>query len=456
VPRRQAGKRSKRSLRAPLDELNRPTVTGSPSERSATGAGQDGPQFRLGHYAIERKLGEGGMGVVYAAHDEILHRTVALKTMSSLEEDETARQRFWREARAAASVNHPNICQIYEIGEDHGELFIAMELLEGTPLTARLDAGPMGLSETVSIGCGILAALSALHARGLVHRDLKPSNVFLTPHGVKVLDFGLARPAPRDEAQIVSDLTRPGVVMGTPRYMAPEQALGETVDHRTDLFFTGAILFEMLAGRAAFIGNTTVAILHATVHEQPPALTGSPAVTAVDRVIRRALAKRPGERPASAEAMADELREVHTGQDDKAVLTVALTRLVVLPFRPTSFEWTILMTGDIERLLALAPIPPVPASIPAFASLGWAWPVVWMRRGRRWLRSPNSGASARSSYIRGTSRTGSIVVPRTCWLVSARSRSWGSSTPRSRFSRKAGCSAESASTRVGLFFSNAQ
>ena len=333
MPKRQASKRSKRSLRAPLDEPNRPTVTGSSSERSAAGAGQDGSQFRLGHYAIERKLGEGGMGVVYAAHDEILHRTVALKTMSSLEEDETARQRFWREARAAASVNHPNICQIYEIGEDHGELFIAMELLEGTPLTARLDAGPMALSETVSIGCGILAALSALHARGLVHRDLKPSNVFLTPHGVKVLDFGLARPAPREEAQIASDLTRPGVVMGTPRYMAPEQALGETVDHRTDLFSTGAILFEMLAGRAAFIGNTTVAILHATVHEQPPALTGSPAVAAVDRVIRRALAKRPGERPASADAMADELREVHTGQDDKAVLTLALTRLVVLPFR---------------------------------------------------------------------------------------------------------------------------
>ena len=333
MPKRHGGKRSKRSLRAPLDEPNRPTVTGSPSERSAAGAGQDGPQFRLGHYAIERKLGEGGMGVVYAARDEKLHRTVALKTMASLEDDETARQRFWREARAAASVNHPNICQIYEIGEEDGELFIAMELLEGSPLTARLNEGPMALSETVSIGGSILAALAALHARGLVHRDLKPSNVFLTPHGVKVLDFGLARPAPREETEIASDLTRPGVVLGTPRYMAPEQALGESVDHRTDLFATGAILFEMLAGRPAFIGNTTVAIVHATVHEQPPALTGSPAVAAVDRVIRRALAKRPTDRPASAKAMADELREVHTGQDDKAVLTHTLTRLVVLPFR---------------------------------------------------------------------------------------------------------------------------
>ena len=134
------------------------------------------------------------MGVVYAARDERLERTVALKTMSSLASDETARKRFWREARAAASVNHPNVCQIYEIGEDGGELFIAMELLEGEALAERLRRGPLSVSEAVPIGLGMLAALSALHARGIVHRDLKPSNVFLTPHGVKLLDFGLARP----------------------------------------------------------------------------------------------------------------------------------------------------------------------------------------------------------------------------------------------------------------------
>ena len=142
---------------------------------------------RIGHYAIARKLGEGGMGVVYAARDELLKRTVALKTMksmSSLPNDDTARKRFWREARAAASVNHPNVCQIYEIGEDAGELFIAMELLEGEALAERLRRGPLSVSQTVPIGLGMLAALSALHARGIVHRDLKPSNVFLTAHGV--------------------------------------------------------------------------------------------------------------------------------------------------------------------------------------------------------------------------------------------------------------------------------
>jgi non-specific serine/threonine protein kinase len=319
----------KRPLRALYNWLKGPSA--DDAERAAPG-GAAIPS-RLGHYAIERKLGEGGMGVVYAARDEKLHRTVALKTMSSLAADETARQRFWREARAAASVNHPNICQIYEIGEDRGDLFIAMELLEGAPLSERLTQGSMNVRETVTTGLAILSALSALHARGIIHRDLKPSNVFLTPHGVKLLDFGLARPAPFGEHETAPELTRAGAVMGTPRYMAPEQALGQPVDARTDLFAAGAILFEMLAGRPAFVGDTVVAILHATVYEQPPALSGPASVAAVDRVIRRALAKRSVDRPVTAEAMADELRDVRTGDDDTPAMTQALTRLVVLPFR---------------------------------------------------------------------------------------------------------------------------
>src|SRR5262249_2497643 len=167
---------------------------------------------RIGHYAIEHKLGEGGMGVVYAARDERLERTVALKTMSSLANDETARKRFWREARSAASVNHPNVCQIYEIGEDAGELFIAMELLEGEVLAERLRRGPLSASETLPIALDMLAALSALHSRGIVHRDLKPSNVFLTSHGVKLLDFGLARPELDQSLAEVTELTRRGVL----------------------------------------------------------------------------------------------------------------------------------------------------------------------------------------------------------------------------------------------------
>ncbi len=332
-----AGKRPRGPLRALSDWLKGATPPPLPTPRpEATGSRAASP-VRIGHYEVTGKLGQGGMGVVYSARDERLGRTVALKTMSSLAGDETARKRFWREARAAASVNHPNVCQLYEIGEDQGELFIAMELLEGETLADRLRRGALSVSETLPIGLGMLAALGALHGRSIIHRDLKPSNVFLTPHGVKLLDFGLARENESDQLRALTsmtELTQTGMVMGTPRYMAPEQVTGEPVDARSDLFAAGAILFEMLAGRPAFGGRNAVEILHATLYEQPPALTGTPAVAAADRVIRRALAKRPAERPASADAMAEEWRAVGgmSGNDTPAMAR-ALTRLVVLPFR---------------------------------------------------------------------------------------------------------------------------
>ena len=323
----------RRRLRA-LYEWLTGAVSPNPSSDPANAPTGEFPPTRIGHYAIGRKLGEGGMGVVYAARDERLERSVAVKTMSSVAKDDTARKRFWREARAAASVNHPNICQIYEIGEDAGELFIAMELLEGEVLSERLRWGPLSPAQSLPIGLGMLAALSALHARGIVHRDLKPSNVFLTEHGVKLLDFGLARPELGGSLDEATGLTQTGFLVGTPRYMAPEQVMGEGVDTRSDLFAAGAILFEMLAGRPAFGGRTVVEVLHATRYENPPALTGSPAVAAVDRVIRRALAKRPDDRPASADAMAEELRSIRdVNGNDTPALAQALTRLVVLPFR---------------------------------------------------------------------------------------------------------------------------
>ena len=299
-------------------------------------APQKADASRIAHYTITGEIGRGGMGVVYSARDSRLERVVAIKTMSSPEGNEEARQRFWREARAAASVNHPNIGQIYDIGEHQGGLYIAMELLEGESLADRLRDGPLSVSEALPIVLGILAALSALHARGIIHRDLKPSNIFLTPHGVKLLDFGLARPIPAglETSQIAAGLTQPGMLVGTPRYIAPEQVTGGTVDGRADLFAMGAILFEMLAGRPAFTGNNIVEVLHATIHEQPPALSGSPAVAAVDRVIRRALAKKPEDRPPNAETMAEELRGARgVIGDDRPALAQTLMRLVVLPFR---------------------------------------------------------------------------------------------------------------------------
>jgi TolB-like protein len=307
-----------------------------PGSRGAPvdGDSPDGGPVRIAHYTIARKLGAGGMGVVYQAYDERLARTVAVKMMLGLAQDETARQRFWREARAAASVNHPNVCQIYEVGEDGGQLFIAMELLEGQSLEAYLTRGPLSVDEAMPIAAEMLAALGAIHARGIVHRDLKPSNVYLTRHGVKLLDFGLARPEFGRTLDTAIGLTHHGLVLGTPRYMAPEQVNGEPVDARSDLFAMGAILFEMLAGRPAFNGRSVLEILNATLTEQPPALGGSPAVAAVDRVIRRALAKSPSGRPISAEVMAEQLNAVG-GVDGREArgMAQALTRVVVLPFR---------------------------------------------------------------------------------------------------------------------------
>jgi TolB-like protein/tetratricopeptide (TPR) repeat protein/predicted Ser/Thr protein kinase len=289
---------------------------------------------RIGRYRILHKLGQGGMGIVYAAEDPSLGRRVALKTITH--PDEESRRRFRREARAAASVSHPHACQIFEIDEDSGRLYIAMELLEGEPLSERLKRGPLGVADALLLARETLSALGALHGQGVVHRDLKPSNVFLTPHGTKLLDFGLARPLTFDSGPLSgeSDLTRSGLMVGTPRYMAPEQILGDPIDARTDVFAAGALLFEALAGQPAFGGKKTVEVMHATLHEQPPALAGSPAVVAFDRVIRRALAKAPAERFASADEMSRELATVVPGDSGSSAAPARpLTRLVVLPFR---------------------------------------------------------------------------------------------------------------------------
>jgi TolB-like protein len=260
---------------------------------------------------------------------------VALKLISGrVRRDEETRDRFWREARAAAAVNHPNVCQIYEVGEEGEELFLAMELLQGESLEKRFGRGPLEFTEALRVGLEILAALEAVHRQGLVHRDLKPSNVFLTRAGVKLLDFGLARSFDRSSAA-GSDVTRAGQIVGTPRYMSPEQLRGEPLlDARADLFAFGAILYEMLSGRRAFDAPSEAELINQILQENPPALVGAPAVVAVDRVIRRAVAKRRDDRPPSAETMARELRAIPAGETGGfAVRPHVLTRLIVLPFR---------------------------------------------------------------------------------------------------------------------------
>jgi serine/threonine protein kinase/tetratricopeptide (TPR) repeat protein len=290
---------------------------------------------RIGHYRVVRQIGRGGMGIVYEAIDERLQRAVAIKAILPTA-DPQMRVRMLREARTAAAVSHPHICQLYEIGEHEGEPYIAMELLEGQSLADRLEQGPIPPAEAITTIIDVLAAVDALHRRGIVHRDLKPSNVFLSTHGVKLLDFGLARPvAALDPAALeTTALTLPGVLLGTPRYMAPEQARGAEIDARADLFAVGALLFEMLSGKPAFNGPSTVETLHAVLHEHPPALVGSLAIVDADRVIQRALMKNPADRFRTAEEMRTTLGEcLARGGLSGTVSARATTRLMVLPFR---------------------------------------------------------------------------------------------------------------------------
>jgi serine/threonine protein kinase len=283
------------------------------------------PRDRFGKYEIIGLIGSGGMGDVYRARDPRLERDVAIKAIrSSNVDDVDARARLWREARAAASVSHPSICQIFDVGETDQDIFIVMELLNGEPLANRLKDGAIPLEQGVAVALSILGALTVLHTRGIVHRDLKPSNVFMTDGGVKLLDFGLAR----SRQAVGSDMTvtRAGTVVGTPRYMAPEQWGESKADSRSDLFAAGALLFEMLSGAPAFPGSDLMQVYHAIMSGHPPALGGSTAVAAIDAVIHRALEKRPEDRYQSADAMAQALR---------AAVTLASTTSTQTPVRTT-------------------------------------------------------------------------------------------------------------------------
>ncbi|MHC5059015.1 MAG: serine/threonine-protein kinase, partial [Planctomycetota bacterium] len=211
----------------------------------------------ISHYRITEKLGEGGMGVVYKAEDLTLERPVALKFLSPrVTGAERDRARFVHEAKAAAALNHPNICTIYEIGEDDGRTFIAMEYLEGEDLRSRMRFAPLPLVEALTIGADIARGLHAAHEKGIVHRDVKPANIVVTPaRVVKIMDFGLAR------VGVGADLTRTGTTVGTIAYMSPEQARGGDVDHRTDIWSLGVVLYEMLTGVRPFAADRDVAVI---------------------------------------------------------------------------------------------------------------------------------------------------------------------------------------------------
>ncbi len=292
---------------------------------------------RIGWYQITGKLGEGGMGVVYRAEDTRLNRPVALKVIRATPEEHALRKRFLREGQSAARVNHPNICLLYDIGEEQGRPYMVMELLEGESLAERLTRGPLALPEAVQVCLGVLAALGALHRSQILHRDLKPSNVFLSTHGVKLLDFGLAKALARADdpgGLVETEITQPGMIAGTPRYASPEQVTGQPMDARSDLFSCAAVLFEMLTGKCAFPGDTPVQVFHAILYEPPPSLGGSQAVSAIGRILHLALDKKPESRYETADQMAAELRAVLRLDDSgPRIETRTIKRLIILPFR---------------------------------------------------------------------------------------------------------------------------
>jgi serine/threonine protein kinase len=292
-------------------------------------------------YRLERSLGEGGMGRLFAAVDQQLGRRVAIKLIREDLDDPSARDRFLREARAAAALSHPNACQLFEVGDHDGCPFLVMELLEGEPLSARLARGAMTKQEAAEVILPLMDALSAFHQAGLIHRDLKPANVFLTPQGVKLLDFGLARRTERHDALTAPAITVPGAITGTMRYMAPEQLTGDPIDTRTDIFAVGVILFEMLTGHGPFGSGSNVDWLNAVMTEDPPSLD-SDGLQALDPVVKRALQRRPDDRFASVDEMASSLREALDGapvpqeqpeSTPRQGTSETTTRAVVLPFR---------------------------------------------------------------------------------------------------------------------------
>jgi serine/threonine protein kinase len=330
----------------------------SEDQTQLVGAGGVPPRL-FKQFRVEGLLGEGGMGRVYRAYDTQLHRPVALKLLSAeVTADAVRKQRFLQEARAAARISHPAIAQIYAADEQDGVAFIAMELVEGRTVRELIETAALDLLGILDLAIQVADGLAKAHELGIVHRDIKPANVMLTPDGhVKILDFGLAKlldpseteggaeAQPQDWTRLTQ--TQPGMLMGTPAYMSPEQVRGTAVDARSDLFSLGVLLFEMATGRSPFQRQNFMDSLHAVAFDETPPMSPlrAPLPQELQRIISRCLRKQAEERYANARALADELRVVRRDTEAGLVrstswrqrLTETWERLRHLP--PSRYAW---------------------------------------------------------------------------------------------------------------------